>query len=200
MARDVSLEKIQTEVLAAAQKEAEHIVKAAEQASRERVAREVDAIRREEDHRYEVNARAVEESVSRAVTQAKGEAAKQVLARRNAVLDAVFAEAKQQILALPPDKYVAQLRKRLDAAAGNQGGAVRVHPDDRIAMSSVLTSFNMGRTENERVVLDEGGTLPARGGFLFIAATYEVDQTLETLVQELQHELAPKLAQEIFAG
>jgi len=196
----VPLEKIQNEVLAAARKEAEHIVKAAEQAARDRVAREVDATRREEDHRYQVSARAVEEDASRAVTQAKGEAAKQVLTRRNAVLDAVFAEAKKQILALPPDKYSAQLRKRLAAAAGNTGGAVRVHPDDRIAMSSVLAAFNTGRAENARVVLDESVALPERGGFLFITPSYEVDQTLDTLVQELQQELAPQLAADIFAG
>ncbi len=196
----MSLDKIQSAVIASAQKEAEHIVKAAEQAARDRVAREVDAIRREEDHRYQVNARAVEEDASRAVTQAKGEAAKQVLTRRNAVLDAVFAEAKKQILALPPDKYTAQLRKRLVAAAGITGGAVRVHPDDRIAMSSVLAAFNTGRAENARVVLDESVALPERGGFLFLAPSYEVDQTLDTLVQELQHELAPQLAADIFAG
>ena len=196
----MSLDKIQSAVIASAQKEAEHIVKAAEQAARDRVAREVDAIRREEDHRYQVNARAVEEDASRAVTQAKGEAAKQVLTRRNAVLDAVFAEAKKQILALPPDKYAAQLRKRLVAAAGITGGAVRVHPDDRIAMSSVLAAFNTGRAENARVVLDESVALPERGGFLFLAPSYEVDQTMRTLVQELQHELAPKLAAGIFAG
>ena len=194
------LDTIQQAVIASAQKEAEHIVKAAEQAARDRVAREVDVIRREEDRRYQVNARAIEESASRAVTQAKGEAAKQVLTRRNAVLDAVFAEAKQQILALSPDKYATQLRKRLEAAAGNIGGAVRVHPEDCIAMSSVLAAFNTGRAENARVVLDASSTLPVRGGFLFIASSYEVDQTLDTLVQELQHELAPGLASEIFAG
>ncbi|MCC6793528.1 MAG: hypothetical protein IT366_00300 [Candidatus Hydrogenedentes bacterium] len=196
----MSLEKIQSDVLAAAQKEAEHILKAAEQASRERVAREVDAIRRGEEHRYEINARALAESASRAITQAKGEAAKKVLARRNAVLDAVFAEAKKQIAALPPDIYAMQMRKRLETAAGSHGGKVRVHAEDRIAMSSILVSLNAGRAENARVALDEDGTLPTRGGFLFIAPAYEVDQTLDTLVQELQHELAPQLASEIFAG
>lgn len=196
----MSLDKIKSAVIASAQKEAEHIVKAAEQAARDRVAREVDAVRCEEEQRYQARARAMEESASRAVTQAKGEAAKQVLTRRNAVLDAVFAEAKQQILALSPDKYATQLRKRLEAAAGNIGGAVRVHAEDRIAMSSVLAAFNTGRAENAHVVLDTNGTLPVRGGFLFIAPSYEVDQTLDTLVQELQHELAPKLASEIFAG
>lgn len=196
----MSFDKIQSAVIASAQKEAEHILKAAEQGAHDRVAREADTIRRDEEHRYHVGARAIEESASRAVTQAKGEAAKQVLARRNAVLDAIFAEAKKQIAALPPDKYAAQMRKRLEAAAGNQGGAVRVHPDDRIAMLSVLSMFNAGRGEHARVVLDESGTLPARGGFLFIAPSYEVDQTLDSLVQELQHELAPRLASEIFAG
>ena len=45
------LDTIQQAVIASAQKEAEHIVKAAEQAARDRVAREVDVIRREEDRR-----------------------------------------------------------------------------------------------------------------------------------------------------
>ena len=196
----MALDKIQAAVTASARTEADRIVKAAEQAARDRVTRETDVARRQEERRYQAGGRAIEEAASRKVTHARGEASKQVLERRNALLDALFDGAKRQLLAMSGDAYADEMRTRLACAAGGDGGLLRVHRDDRPAMAAMLASFNADRPGAARVTLDEGGALHERGGFVFVAKSYEVDQTIDTLVQELRHEWAPRLAADLFGG
>ncbi len=196
----MALDTIQQSVIASATAEAGRIVKAAEQLAGERVAREVEAIRRAEDHRYQLAARAIEDAASRKVSRAKGEASKRLLERRNTLLDAIFDEARKKILAMPRDSYAAEMRKRLDQAAAGGGGTIRVHPDDKGAFESMLASFNSGRAADARVALDMSAPLAQRGGFVFVAGPYDVDQTLDSLLASLRYELGPRLAAELFPG
>lgn len=196
----MALETIQRSVLESATAEANRIVKAAEQHAGDRVARETDAIRREEEHRYTLAARAIEDAASRKVSRAKGEASKRLLERRNALLERVFEEARKSILALPRDKYAADMQKRLEAAAGKSGGEVRVHADDKDVFEAMLSSFNATRDANAKVTLDMSAPLTQRGGFVFVAGSYDVDQTLDSLLAGLRHDLEPRLAAELFPG
>jgi len=41
--------------------------------------------------------------------------------------------------------------------------------------------------------------LAERGGFVFVSEGFEVDQTLGTLLEDIQRELAPHIAAEMFA-
>lgn len=193
----MALNKIQESVTASARNEAEHIVRAAEQAAKDRVSREVDAIRREEEHRYQLAARGIEDAAARNVSRARGEYAKQILQRRNAVLERIFEEARRQILSLPANACAEDMRRRLESAAGDSGGKLRVHADDRGTAESVLSAFNAARPQHARVTLDSE-TLSARSGFVFIADSFEVDQTLDTLLSELKYELGPQLAARLF--
>ncbi|NUM55851.1 MAG: hypothetical protein HUU46_19595 [Candidatus Hydrogenedentes bacterium] len=196
----MGLDTIQRSVLASASAEANRIVKAAEQHAGDRVVRELESIRREQTHRYQLAARAIEDEAARKVSRAKGEASKRLLERRNALLDRIFGEARANILAMPRDRYAAEMRKRLELAAGNSGGAVRVHPDDAGAFESMLASFNAARAADARVTLDASAPLPNRGGFVFVAGAYDVDQTLDSLLANLRHEMEPQLAAELFPG
>ena len=196
----MALDTIQQSVMESATAEASRIVKAAEQRANERVAREVEAIRRAEEHRYQLAARTIEDEASRKVSRAKGEASKRLLERRNTLLDAIFEEARKKILAMPGDAYAAEMRKRLEQAAGTGGGAIRVHPDDKGVFESLLATFNAGRAANARVTLDASAPLAQRGGFVLAAGAYDVDQTLDSLLTNLKYELGPALAAELFPG
>ncbi len=195
----MSLEKIEASVAVSSRTEADRILRAAEQSAHERIARETEAVRRAETLRYHAAARSLEDVAARAVSRVRGEAAKELLQRRNTVLDAIFDAAKQQILALPQLDYVNELRARLSHAAGTGGGKIRVHPDDRNAVASMLAQFNTGRADNAQVVIDADTPLAARGGFVFVTDTYEIDQTLDTIVTDLKYELGPQIATELFA-
>jgi len=194
----VALDTIHQSVIASATTEAGRIVETAELHASERVAREVEAIRRAEEHRYQLAVRALEDAAARKISRVKGEASKRLLARRNALLDAIFAEARKNILAMPRDAYAAEMRKRLETASGGAGGVIRIHPDEKNVMESMLALFNAQRPGDARVSLDPAAPLPKPGGFVFVAETFEVDQTLETIVDALKHELAPQLAAELF--
>lgn len=196
----MALETIQDSVIASASAEAGRIVKSAEQHAAERVAREVELLRRAEEQRYQLGARAIEDAASRKIARAKGEAAKRLLEQRNALLDSIFAEAKKQILAMPPDRYATEMRRRLETAAGGAGGTIRIHPDDRYAFESALASFNADRPADARVSLDTSAPLTERGGFVFVTDEYEVDQTLDSTLAGLRYELGPQFAAELFPG
>ena len=196
----MALDTIQQSVMESATAEASRIVKAAEQRANERVAREVEAIRRAEEHRYQLAARTIEDEASRKVSRAKGEASKRLLERRNTLLDAIFEEARKKILAMPGDAYAAEMRKRLEQAAGTTGGAIRIHPGDKGVFEALLATFNAGRAADARVTLDASAPLAQRGGFVLAAGAYDVDQTLDSLLTNLKYELGPALAAELFPG
>ena len=121
---------IEASVLETARHEAEKIVKAAEQAARDRTAREVDAYRREAEQQQQQAIRAAEEGAARRLLQAKGVHAKQLLEHRNALLARVFEEARKRILKLPAEKYAAVMTRRLTRTTGSDGGRIRIHPLD----------------------------------------------------------------------
>ena len=196
----MAFDTIQESVIASATAEANRIVKAAEQHASERVAREVEAIRRAEEHRYQLAARAIEDAASRKVSRAKGEASKRLLVKRNALLDTIFAEAKKKVLAMPSSEYAAEMRKRLEQAAGASGGTIRIHPSDKGVFESMLATFNAGRAAGANVTVDESAPLAQHGGFVFVAGSYDVDQTVDSLIAGLQYDLGPQLAAELFPG
>ena len=194
------LEKIQETVLGSAKSEADRILRAATKSAHERLEHETQSIQREASQQYDAAARSMEDAAARVVSRARGEYAKQLLERRNEILDAVFAEAKMQTLALPASEYVAELGRRLEQAARDSGGVIRVHPDDRAGVEAMLQRFNSNRSANARVVLDAENPLAERGGVVFVSSAYEVDQTLDTILAELRYELGPQIAAELFPG
>ena len=65
---------------------------------------------------------------------------------------------------------------------------------------AMIEQLNSGRPESEQIRLDEHEFLAERGGFVFITDAFEVDQTLDTIFADLEHELSPGLAAELFAS
>lgn len=196
----MALKKIEEAVTSSARNEAEHIIKAAQHAAKERLAQERAAAERDAERHYHAGVRAIDDEMGRRLLQAKGNAGKQLLERRNAVLARVFELVWHAVLAWPTDKYVSVMRRYLERAAGQTGGYIRIHPHDKDAFTRVLASFNAGRPSSAQVALDESRPLEARGGFIYVADTYEVDQTLDTLLAEFERELAPGIASELFGS
>jgi vacuolar-type H+-ATPase subunit E/Vma4 len=194
----VALEKIQQAVKSSAQAEAENVLKAAGQAAQERAASEKEAIAREGERQYQAATRIIEEEYARKLLQVKGAAGKQLLQKRNALLVQVFQQARQQILTGDAGQYAAVMRRLLERAVGDLGGTLRVHPKDSAVFATILASFNAGREKAKQIQIDETKPLPEQGGFVFVGGTFEVDQTLDTLLKDMEYELAPRIAAELF--
>lgn len=196
----MGLDQINQAVLEAARTEADHILKAAQLAAEKKVAAGRETAEADGERRYQAACRAIEEEFARQVIQQKGGANKELLARKNAILRSVFDRAREQVLALPAGDYAAIMRKLLEGAAEGRGGKLRVHPSERAGFEQIVTAFNAGRPEALRVKIDDAQALPEAGGFVFVSEAYEVDQTLRTLLGDLERDMAPQIAAEGFGG
>lgn len=196
----MALEQISQAVLETARTEADHLLKAAQKAASEKLDHARRAAEQEADRRYQAATRTIEENLARKLIQEQGVANKELLARKNAILQRIFAQAREEILDLPSGEYTAVMEKLLRRAAEGRGGVLRVHPSEYTVFEALLASFNAARPEVQHVRLDETQPLAERGGFIFISTEFQVDQTLATLLNDIEYKLAPHIAAGLFSG
>ncbi len=195
----MGLEKIRQAVLSKAKAEAADILESARKKNTDFLKSEKEAAEQEFDRRYKLRMQAIEEEYNRKLIQRKGMASKQILDRRNVLLKSLFERAKQEILAWPPERYGRVMSRLIENAAGNLGGRIRVHPEEEALFQKILSGVNEGRA-NGKISVDPSAPLPERGGFVFIGAGFEVDQTLETMLKDIEHNMLPAIATELFPG
>ena len=195
----MAFEKIEEAVRTSAQKEADLVVRAAQRAAEDRVEAEHEAAKRDTERQYQAATRAIEEEFARKLLQAKGANGKELLEKRNALLVRVFDLAKKQILGLDAGETAKVMSGLLERAVGDCGGKLRIHPSDKATFESVLSAFSAGRSGEQKVTIDKSRPLPEPGGFIFVSDTFEVDQTVGTLLSDMEHELAPRIAADLFA-
>lgn len=193
----MAMDAISRSVLESAQKEADRMLEKARKAAEARVNSAREAAEQDGERRYQAAARALEEEGARQVIRAKGGHSKELLAARNARLSEVFAAAKDAVLGLPPAEYEKMMRGLLAAAADEGAATVSCHAGDAAVFGALVASLNAGRAANAQLALDP--SLEVRGGFVLKAGGYSVDQTLATLFADLERELAPQIAADLFA-
>lgn len=196
----MALEQISQAVLDTARTEADHVIRAAQKTAETKVDEARRAAEQEGERRYQTAVRAMEEDFARQLIQAKGAAGKELLAKKNARIRQVFDEARQAILNMPPAEYAQILRGLLERSAGQRAGRVRVHAQDRGVFVEILAAFNQGRNADARVELDEANPLAERGGFIFVGGSFQVDQTIGTLLVDLERDMAPEIAADLFGA
>lgn len=194
----MSLEKIRQSVLAEARAEADHIMKNAEKKVSAAMHAQKEQIERESERYYNVSVQAIEDDYRRKLVQYKGISGKQILEKRNIILDSIFEKAKETILNFPDEEYRSFIARLIDKIAGSGGGRLHIHPHERDIFLKILTDINGGRDADKRITLDESHPLNEQGGFVFIGAEYEVDQTLRTMLKDIEQEMLPVIAKELF--
>lgn len=196
----MTMDKIQEAILESAQAEAARIVRAAEMQAEEWKAAQLEQAKQDAEQQFRLRTRAIEEDLARKVTQARGASGKQLLERRNSVMNTVFDKARNAILALPSAEYGGIMRRWMDRCAEESGGQVRVHPDDAAVFAGLVQEVNAGRSASVQLALDKDNPLPKRGGFVFVGEGFEVDQTLDKVLEGVRHELAPSIASSLFSA
>ncbi len=196
----MALEQIKQAVHDTAKTEADYILKAARKSVEEKLGSARRAAELDSDRRYQAAARAVDEELARKLIQLQGAANKELLVRKNALLQGIFAQARERILGMDAAEYAAVMGRFLERAAEEHGGRLRVHPSEKSTFETLASAFNEGRAESLRVTVDDAQPLTERGGFIFVSEVFEVDQTLGTLLIDIEHELAPQIAAELFSG
>jgi V/A-type H+-transporting ATPase subunit E len=195
----MGLEKIRQAILSEAKAEAKRII---DDANKNRVSflkSQKEATEQESDRLCKLRMQAIEEEYNRNLIQLKGMAGKQILDKRNALLKSLFEKAKKEILGWPSEEYARVMKRLIEKAGGNQEGKIRLHPADKDVFQKVLSELNEGRGD-PRITLDQSSSLPERGGFIFVTVNFEVDQTLDTMLKDIEHDMLPGIASELFPG
>ncbi len=195
----MGLEKIRQAVLSKAKAEAADIIESAKKRNADFLKSEKEAAEQDFDRRCRLRMQAIEEEYNRKLIQQKGMAGKQILDRRNILLKSLFEKAKQEILAWPPERYVRVMSHLIENAAGNLGGRLRVHPEEEDLFQKILSGLNKDRP-NAKISVEQTAPLSERGGFIFISVSFEVDQTLDTMLKDIEHNMLPAIASELFPG
>lgn len=180
----------------AARREAALIVQKAEQAAQTEREHALQVARTEAEQDYERQVRGMRDQFAQALLQEQAGARRKILERQNEVLSAVFDRLRQRFLQLPPPRYAAIMSRLLQEAAAGRGGLLRIHPQDRPLFDDVL-----GQLAGEarlQVAVDTEQPLEQPGGFIFIGELYEVDYTLDTLMDVLRREWSPRVAAKLF--
>ncbi len=195
----MGLEKIRHAVLSEAKAGATHIIDSAKKKNGDFLKSQKEVADQEFERLWKIRTQAIEDEYSRKLIQLQGAAGKQILDKRNILLKSLFERAKHEILGWPPAQYAKVMRRLVENAAGKLEGKIRVHPDEKDLFEKILSELNEGRGD-AKITLDRNDWLPKRGGFIFVSADFEVDQTLDTMLQDIEHDMLPAIASELFPG
>jgi vacuolar-type H+-ATPase subunit E/Vma4 len=195
----MGLEKIRQAVLTEAKAEATRIIDSARKNNAHFLKSQKEAADQEFDRLCKLRMQAIEEEYNRKLIQLKGLVSKQILDKRNALLKSLFEKAKKEILGWPSEEYARVMKRLIEKAGGNQEGKIRLHPADKDVFQKVLSELNEGRGD-PRITLDQSSSIPERGGFIFVTVNFEVDQTLDTMLKDIEHDMLPGIASELFPG
>lgn len=143
----------------------------------------------------------LEQKVQRAGRAARLDAKKDVLSVKQEMISAAYEKARQAILALPEEKYVAFLAREAGAAALTGREEIILSGEDRKAVGEKLLA------EANAIAKKRGlpGTLklsqetrPIRGGVVLRQGDIEVNCTLESLLELSRGSLDAEVARILF--
>ncbi len=193
----MGLEKIRQSVLVEARAEAARIIDGAKGNNATFLKSQKEVTEQEFDRLCRLRMQAIEEEYNRKLIQLKGTASKQILDKRNILLKSIFERAKHEILTWSLEQYAKVMSRLIENAAGKFEGKIRVHPGEKDLFEKILSGLNKGRG-HAKITLDRTGSLPERGGFIFVSTSFEVDQTLDTMLKDIEHDMLPAIASELF--
>jgi len=195
----MNAEQVVDKILSQAKAEAEQILKEAkEKASEQKSQLDAELSAFEKD--TEKKAReAGEDKLQRMLAAARMSQAKQVLAAKVAILDEVFARAKEAVHRLPDDQYLALMAELMKKAVETGDETIIVGRNENRLNNDFIKRINRelgaGFKGNLRLASERadipGGFIVSRGKVRMIAST-------DVLVSRLRESMQVDLAKELF--
>jgi len=145
--------------------------------------------------------KAAAERQDRLIRAAEMESKKTILGAKQAVLDEAFAQARETLLNLPREKYMALLASLAAGSAGSGEEAVVLNQADRASLGEqVVAEANRLRSQAGKLaaLTLSAETADIDGGLLLRDRTSEVNCTFETLLRLSREELAGQAAAILF--
>ena len=187
----MSIERIKNYIIENAQKEAEQIIKTVGEQFRN----ETESARLSLEKKYQEMLQADEEhlreDMKRFLGKFKSDYKMELLEVKNRVIDSVLESAISRIQSLPDDEYLALIGKWLAKATDNLEGELFVSVAD---LKRIPSNFidDLNRSRKAKVCLSKIA-VDVKGGFILKTRNYEIDYSLDTIVENLRTALIPKL-------
>jgi V/A-type H+-transporting ATPase subunit E len=189
----LALEDVEKKVLASAKQEAEEIVQKATAQAEEDLERRRAALRDEQERKISAAKAEADADYEREVNTRRAEHNMKVLGVKNEIIDAIFARAKEKILASEGFDYGAWLAEQVRQATEAGSGTLHCNQRDRTAVSAALD-----QAQAQGVTLADD---PASfdGGVLLVSESFDLDLTLDSALADLRQEMTVSLGERLFA-
>ncbi len=196
----MSLEKIRDTVINKAQKEKEEIIARARQEHEQRIKAAKEAIKEGIERRLRGIEAELREETKRQIASLNREHRLRLLEMKNRIIGDIFIRAVDKVINLPDDKYLAMMERRLLKVDSNLPGKLCVNARDIKRIDHLFMGrINSRRKGDSRIDLNQA-PINIKGGFIFRTNKFEIDQTLDTIMVDLEREFAPMIAKELFYG
>jgi len=194
----VSVDKIKNAIIGEARKEADRIREAGRMKADEKFRTGEQRLRQQHEQRVREAREKHEDLKNREVIALRSSLSMELLAAKNATIEAVLDKAAARLLSLPSNGYRSLLLKWLIKAAPGERGELVLNAQDHKAFGQQLVADANKRRGKDAVITLAQQAGAMRGGFILRTARYEIDRTLDSSLAKLREEMAPEIAAELF--
>lgn len=189
----MSLERIRNYIIENAQKEAEHIIKMAEEQFRTQVEAAKLSFGKEYHEKLQKEEKRLREDMKNNLITLKMEYKMKLLEVKNSVIDNVLARAMERIQLLPDEDYLTLIGRWLANIPDHLEGELFVNARDlKRITDTFINAINEKR--RARINLHTLTTIDVKGGFVLKAGHFEIDYTLDTIARNIRTTLTPELS------
>ncbi len=187
----MSIERIRNYIIENAQKEAAQLVKTAEEQFRNETESAKLSLEKKYQEMLQADEKHLREDMKRYLGKFKSDCKMELLEVKNKVIDSVLERAISRIQSLPDDEYLALIGKWLAKATDNLEGELFVSVAD---LKRIPSNFidDLNRSRKAKVCLSKIA-VDVKGGFILKTRNYEIDYSLDTVVENLRTALIPEL-------
>ncbi len=187
----MSIERIRNYIIENAKKEAEQLIKTAEEQFRNETESAKLSLEKKYQEMLQADEEHLREDMKRFLGKFKSDYKMELLEVKNRVIDSVLESAISRIQSLPDDEYLALIGKWLANITNHLEGELFLNTRDlKRITNAFVDDINKGR--KARISLNTTA-VDIKGGFIVKTRHYEIDYSLDTVVENLRTALIPKL-------
>ena len=187
----MSIERIRNYIIENAQKEAEQLIKTAEEQFRN----ETESAKRTLEKKYQEMLQADEkhlmEDMKRFWGKLKSDCKMELLEVKNKVIDSVLERGISRIQSLPDNDYLTLMGRWLTNIPDHLEGELFLNTRDLKRITNAFID-DINKSRKARISLNTTA-IDIKGGFIVKTKHYEIDYALDTIVKNLRTTLIPKL-------
>ena len=187
----MSIERIRNYIIENAKKEAEQLIKTAEEQFRNETVSAKLSLEKKYQEMLQADEEHLREDMKRFLGKFKSDCKMELLEVKNKVIDGVLGYAINRVQSLSDDEYLALIGKWLAKATDNLEGELFVSVAD---LKRIPSNFidDLNRSRKAKVCLSKIA-VDVKGGFILKTRNYEIDYSLDTIVENLRTALISKL-------